>query len=183
MASFDPTTTLLVMALKEESQGLFEEAGIKPFYTGVGQVKATYSLTEAILKTRPTSILNLGTAGSFHLNQGDCVECSAFIQRHDLIKNKKIFAAAALTDLNKVICGTADHVQYKTSSSEAMPFDIMDMEAYALAYVADQMKIPFYSVKYITDNSDNGVFLDWKKNLRQSAEKLLEIYKQIKTLG
>lgn len=181
MASFDPTTTLLVMALKEESQGLFEQAGIKPFYTGVGQVKATHSLTEAILKTRTTSILNFGTAGSFHLEQGDCVECSAFVQRHEHIKSKKIFAAAALTDLKKVVCGSADHIQFKQNTDKSEPFEIMDMEGYALAYVADQKKIPFYSFKYITDNSGDGIFTDWKKNLQQSAEKLLEIYKKIST--
>lgn len=179
MASFDPMTTLLVMALKEESQGLFEETGIRPFYTGVGQVKATFSVTEAIFKTRPTSILNFGTAGSFNLSQGDCVECSAFVQRHEQIKSRKILAASALTDLKKVVCGTADHVQTDANAHSAEPYEIMDMEAYALAYVADQKKIPFYSIKYITDNSDHAVITDWKKNLNQSAKKLLEIYKQI----
>ena len=179
MASFDPKTTLLVMALKEESQGLFEDSGIKPFYTGVGQVHAAYSLTEAIEKTRPTSILNLGTAGSFHLNQGQCVECLAFVQRPNSVKSKKILAPNPLTDLKKVVCGTADHIQQKIESKNSFNYDIMDMEAYALAYVADQKKIPFYSIKFISDNSDKDILVDWKKNLRSSAEKLLEIYKLI----
>ena len=191
MASFDPTTTLLVMALKEESQGLFEDSGIKPFYTGIGQVKATYSVTEAIEKTRPSSIINLGTAGSFHLNQGECVECLAFVQRPVLlnrfdkkfvnssVKSKKILVPTHLTDLKKVVCGTADHIQNNADSENSNSYDIMDMEAYALAYVADQKKIPFYSIKYISDNSNNDLVLDWKKNLRNSAEKLLEIYKFI----
>ncbi len=184
MASFDPTTTLLVMALKEESQGLFENAGFQPLYTGIGQAKATTNLMKALEKTNPTSIVNLGTAGSFHLQQGECVECLAFVQRHNLleINSPKIFASTPLTGLKKVVCGTADSIQKKTDAagfSSNHTYEIMDMEAYAIAALAQQKKIPFNSIKVISDNSDDSLVLDWKKNLRSSAEKLLQIYKNI----
>ena len=182
MASFDPEAKiLLVMALNEESGGLFEAAGANPFYTGMGQVRATYALTQALLKSKPPLILNLGTAGSFDLPQGVCVECSAFVQRQttpQAVKTKKILAKRELTALKKVICGTADFIQNQKFTN-TQPFDIMDMEAYALAYVAEKMNVPFYSVKFISDNSNENVVTDWKRNLKVSAENLLEVYRSV----
>ncbi len=179
MASFDPKTTLLVMALADESGNVFEKAGFQPLYTGIGQVKAATALTKAIFERKPTTIINLGTAGSFHLDQGQCVECSGFIQRSGKAKGprtQKILSSTFLTDLPRVLCGTADFVQTEKDPTAEMPYEIMDMEGYALAYAALQFLIPFHSVKYISDNSNNDVILDWKKNLISSREKLLEIY-------
>ena len=181
MASFDPKTTLLVMALADESGNVFENAGLQPLYTGIGQVKAATALTKALFERKPTTIINLGTAGSFHLPQGQCVECSGFIQRHGNVKglsSSKILAPSFLTDLPKVICGTGDFVQTEKYPHEKMSFEIMDMEGYALAYVAQQFQIPFFSIKYISDNSNGDVIHDWKKNLISSREKLLQIYLQ-----
>ena len=78
MASLD---VLLVMALKEESQGLFEATGITPLYTGVGLVKTTYKLQQWIAGHQPKHIINLGTVGSKKIAKGTLVECTSFIQR------------------------------------------------------------------------------------------------------
>ncbi len=181
MASFDPQTALLVMALPDESGQLFENAGIQPLYTGIGQVKAAFALTKSLMQTKPALILNLGTAGSIDFPQGQCVECSAFVQRQfNSIgpKNKKILIDKALTNLPQVICGTADFIQ-ETPFATNSEFKIMDMEAYALAFVAKQFQIPFYSVKFITDNSNENVVSDWKKNLAKARENLFSVYQQL----
>lgn len=180
MASFDPKTTLLVMALAEESGDFFENAGHQPLYTGIGQVKAATALTKAIFERKPATIINLGTAGSFHLVQGQCVECSGFIQRRENEKgpfSKKIQSPSYLTSLPRVVCGTADFIQ--TEKQPEMLFEIMDMEGYALAYAAQQFQIPFFSIKYISDNSNGNIIHDWKKNLISSREKLLQIYLEL----
>ena len=190
MASFDPKTTLVVMALADESQGLFEKVGIHPLYTGIGQVRAAYSITKALCDHKPKAILNLGTAGSFHLKQGDLVECSGFVQRNSKnglagggLRTKAIQVANPLTNLPKVICGTGDFIQEANlltlsnlTQNLQKNFEIMDMEAYALAYVAQQMNIPFYSIKYISDNSNAQTASDWKKNSQEAAQNLLNIY-------
>ncbi|OFZ28986.1 MAG: hypothetical protein A2622_12875 [Bdellovibrionales bacterium RIFCSPHIGHO2_01_FULL_40_29] len=182
MASFDPKTLLIVMALRDESQGLFEASGIQPYYTGIGQVRAAFGLTKAIHEQKPVGILNLGTAGSFDLPQGQIVECSAFIQRQSQIlapKSKTLLASGSLSDFPKVICGSADFIQHEFTGGAR--FDIMDMEAYALAYVAAQMKLPFYSIKVISDHSTENVVSDWKKNLAISAENLFNAYQGLHT--
>ncbi len=182
MASFDPKTSLVVMALSDESGLLFENANVKPLYTGIGQVKAAMSLTQGLLKFTPSAVINFGTAGSFDRPQGECVECSAFIQRsinQHGPRSLKIAAADALTNLPKVICGTADFIQNQKYDPSHHNFDVMDMEAYALAYVCQQFKIPFYSFKFISDSSSHQVVADWKKNLVTAQKELFQVYQNL----
>lgn len=182
MASLDPKQTLLVIALVEESQGLFENAGLQPLYTGLGSVNSAYSLTRAIYDLKPKTILNLGTAGSFRLPQGKAVECSAFVQRHiakKYLPSKKIITSHYLTDLPKAICGTADHIEHSLDPLNETFYDIMDMEGYALAYVAQRSNVPFHAVKFVSDTSGQDVFLNWKSNLPAAAKNLFQIYREI----
>lgn len=187
MASFDPTTTLVVMALSEESNGLFEAAGIQPLYTGVGQVKAAFALTSALAKMsatkKPSRVLNLGTAGSFEHAQHDCFECLAFVQRTINsvgFKSKKIAAAEPITSLPGAICGTADFIQNSIFEKGNSDFQIMDMEAYALAYVCQQFQISFHAIKFVSDHSNELLISDWKKNLEAGSRKLLEVFQTIR---
>lgn len=187
MASLDPRKTvhetLLVMALAEESQGLFESAGIHPLYTGMGGMKATFALTRAIYELKPKRVLNLGTAGSFTLAQGICVECSAFVQRQGtakLLPAKKIVTSHFVTDLPKAICGTADFVENSPDGSTRYGYTAMDMESYALAFVAQQMAIPFYAIKFVSDSSGSDVYSKWKNSLPTAAKSLLEIHQSLR---
>lgn len=180
MASYDHKSTLYVMALPEESQGLLEKIGIVPFFTGIGQVKAAFSLTKAIADKKPLRIINLGTAGSFNRNPGELVECTSFVQRQSTLfmpKSRTLHSTGRLTELPSVVCGTADFVQHAFSGGEH--YDVMDMEAYALAYVAAQSNVPFYCIKFITDHSGEDVVTEWKTNLKFAAEKLAETVKAI----
>lgn len=57
----------LIMALPNESKGLFEQAGIEVHYSGIGKVNAAYKAFEVIQKTGCKTLINLGTAGSTFL--------------------------------------------------------------------------------------------------------------------
>ncbi len=165
--------TLVVMALKVESQGLFEADGYSPLYCGVGAVKATYHLTKRIHDHKPQRVINLGTAGSHVYKKGDLVECISFIQRrpHDFMRtNTEILSSKAITELPPAVCGSADFVESTRPLTEC---DIFDMEAYALAYVCKKMNVGFHSFKYVTDSSNENLIQDWQTQLLQSAETLL----------
>ena len=43
--------------------------------------------------------------------------------------------------------------------------DVVDMEAYSLAKICWEQKIPFVSYKYITDGADEQAHEDWEANL------------------
>ena len=57
--------------------------------------------------------------------------------------------------------------------------DIADMEAYALAKVCLLEKVPFMSIKYITNGPDSKAGDDWQGALKASAESLYGIYKDL----
>jgi len=171
--------TLVIMAVPEESQGLFEKAGYNVFYTGMGMVKACFHLSQLIQKHNPQQVINLGTAGSHHYAPGFVVECTAFVQRAPSnflpLPSKKILTTA-LTNLTPVVCGSADFVENQKPVTSC---DIFDMEAYALAYCCQELQIPFHSIKCISDRSDESTLKDWKKNLALSAQQLLTEIKKI----
>lgn len=173
MASFQGQNGLIFMALPQESQGLFEAQGLKVHYTGVGKIKTTFAATKLIQELKPDFVLNLGTAGSRKFKQGEIVECTRFVQRDPLFAefSQKVFETTAITTLPQVTCGTADFVDYDEPKVQC---DVYDMEAYALAYVCDQFKVKFNSIKYITDSSDQNAVKDWKANLSLASRALLQ---------
>lgn len=171
--------TLVVMALKVESQGLFEKAGFHVYYCGVGSVKATHNLTKWLHQYKPARVLNLGTAGSHKYKPGSLVECTSFIQRqpNDIIKSSgPVIQTQPITSLPQVVCGSADFIE---TSTPITPCDVFDMESYALAFTCQKMNTPFQSIKYVTDSSDANVVSEWQSNLAKAAETLLQQLREL----
>ena len=180
---------VVLMALPQESQGLFENAGIPLIYTGIGKINAAAAITETILNYPQKKILNLGTAGSFALKTHELVECRAFVQRDmDLTPLKmplgetpldavpgKIIGTHFFSELKGGVCGTGDVFEVEKTK---LPCDLVDMEAYALAKVCKKKNVEFISVKYITDQSNRNTHVDWKANLQKSARALLQFYEK-----
>lgn len=179
MASSDQH--LIVIALKQESQGLFEKGGFQPLYTGIGKLNAAFTLERALQKQKkPQFVINLGTAGCHKIKSGrfqlhQLVECTSFIQRdlQQIHKKAEILETARQTDLISVRCGTADFIEFSEPKIEC---DIMDMEAYALAAVCKRFEVPFMSVKYITDSSDEKTVSDWNNHISLASRTLCEFY-------
>lgn len=64
----------LIMALPNESKGLFEQAGIPIHYSGIGKINAAFTAYDVIQKTGCKTILNLGSAGSSTFNAHELIE-------------------------------------------------------------------------------------------------------------
>ena len=71
----------LIMALPNESKGLFEQAGIQVHYSGIGKINAAFKAFEVIQKTGCKTLINLGSAGSSHFVAHSLVEVITFVQR------------------------------------------------------------------------------------------------------
>lgn len=180
----------LIMALPDESQGLFEQAGIQVHYSGIGKVNAAFKAFEVIQKTGCNAILNLGSAGSSVFATHDLIEVSSFVQR-DMDVSPLGFAVgttpmddeyAAAIDLERYfqslaqgICGTGD--SFETGPAR-VACDLVDMEGYALAKVCKKLDVAFWSVKYISDGANQTAHLDWHENLAIGAKKLLALYQR-----
>src|ERR1700689_4784726 len=78
--------TIVVIALRVESSGVFEAAGVPVLYCGVGKVNAAIALTKELsryaLRGEPMPlVLNFGSAGSRRFEAGTLVACHEFVQR------------------------------------------------------------------------------------------------------
>jgi adenosylhomocysteine nucleosidase len=189
----DYTDPLIVMALPLESQGVFERAGIPVLYTGIGKVNAAYNLTRRLSEYARAGIpmpqvINFGTVGSRRHRTGVILECHAFVQRDmdvtglgvplGVTPYEEIPARLEFPRLFPELpggeCGSGDSF---VMSEIAMECDVMDMEGYALAKVCLLERVPFTSVKYVTDGADHASSQDWKTNLALAADQFLLLYR------
>jgi len=186
------TDTALIMALPNESKGLFEQAGIEVHYSGIGKINAAFKAFEVIQKTGCKTLINLGTAGSSAFNRHDLVEVKTFVQRDmdvsplgfdvgvtpmDTDHPAEIQPESMFSHLPKGICGTGDSFE---TGLPKVPCNLVDMEGYAIAKVCKKLGVRFVSVKYITDGANDTAHLDWEENLLFGAKKLLELYQTVK---
>ena len=172
--------TLIVCALEVETQGQLDDYDV--LYTGVGKVNATYILTTHFGKYGSyipyDLVINYGTAGSRKIKKKTLVDCTKFVQRDmdvtglGFLRGETPFEKEppVIIDFShyknpigrNATCGTGDcFVEDKTQYYG----EVVDMEAYSLAKICWEQKIPFVSYKYITDGADEQAHEDWEANL------------------
>lgn len=189
MLSFPPCpqTTLLVFALEAEARSHFE--GFHSLFCGVGKINAAHRLARDIAawkqhnNEKPRLVLNVGSAGSSHFSRGTIVNCTSFIQRD--FDATALGAAPYQTPFESVptplanglrlsahpegLCGTGDSF---VISNKDEAWNVVDMEAYALAKICFEEKIPFACLKYITDSANEDAPSDWLSTLDRTARAL-----------
>jgi adenosylhomocysteine nucleosidase len=189
---------LIVFAMKEEAQDLFEKNGIPVLYTGIGKVNAAHRFAWELSRLvargeKPRVVINFGTAGSPKFPTHTLVECTRFVQR-DMDVSPLGFAPGTtpfetdpavivvpkrFTNLLTGVCGTGDNFE---TAKPKVACDVVDMEAYALAKICMREQIPFISLKYISDGSDHNAHNDWTENVVKAAASFLAIMKELKAL-
>ena len=184
MAFPDISNILIVFALEVESQGKFSEMNL--LHCGVGKVNAAHRLSAALhiwqkrAGVMPQLVLNLGSAGSSHFAAKQVVNCTRFIQRDFDVTGldfpryvtpfedipKILSNGLRVEGLPEAICGTGDNF---VTSEKMLEWNIVDMEAYALAKVCLFEKVPFACLKYITDGADGQAATSWEEGLTDTA--------------
>jgi adenosylhomocysteine nucleosidase len=184
--------TLVVVALRAESAGVFEAAGISVLYCGVGKVNAAIALARELARyvlqgQAMPLVLNFGSAGSRRLVAGTLVECHEFVQR-DMDVSGLGFAVGVtpydeapsclrfetlFKHLPSAVCGSGDSFATAVTGVDS---DVVDMEAYALAKVCWYEKALFACAKYVSDGADHAAAKDWQRNLHKAADEFLSLY-------
>lgn len=160
----------------------FRMEGYRVLYTGVGKVQAATALAKHLCQSalyKPTEIWNYGTAGGVSGISG-LHEVGAFLQRDMMAEPQAPRGSIPFTDpllgeihtaKTGIRCGTGDSfVMQADPWFEDQYIDCVDMEGWALAYVAQQYDIPFRSFKYISDMADENAAEDWTTNVANGAE-------------
>jgi adenosylhomocysteine nucleosidase len=180
---------LVVMALEVEAQGRLGDAPL--LFTGVGKVNAAHRLTRRLAEERARGrmplVVNFGTAGSRAFRTGELVACRRFVQRDMDVTGlgflphetpfedvpRELEFPEMFPELAHGVCGSGDRFE----AIEAAPsWDVVDMEAYALAKVCFLESVPFACAKYVTDGADSSAASDWHANLPRAAEAFERLY-------
>lgn len=176
--SYPADTAVFCFALASEAAEVF--TGHPVLITGIGKVNAAYELTKSISVRKPDLIVNLGSAGSNHFPKGSVVCCTKFLQRdmdvrglgYELYETPlsdipvELQYGLAMEGLPEAICGTGDNFEMGHSVTA---YNVVDMEAYALAMIAMKENIPFLCLKYISDGADGNAAEDWNVQVHKAA--------------
>jgi adenosylhomocysteine nucleosidase len=76
--------------------------------------------------------------------------------------------------LHESICGTGDTFEM---AHAATIYNVIDMEAFALAMIAMKENIPFLCLKYISDGADGNAAEDWTVKVHKAAVVYGKIFK------
>jgi adenosylhomocysteine nucleosidase len=187
--------TLTVVALRTESQGVFEAAAIPVLYCGVGKVNAAFALARELTRyalhgQEMPLVLNFGSAGSRRHAAGTLVGCHEFVQRDMDVRGLGFALGITPYDdapphlcfepvfkhLPAAVCGSGD--SFATGATE-VDCAVVDMEAYALAKVCWYEKAPFACAKYVSDGADHAAAEDWQRNQHKAADEFLRLYRGV----
>jgi adenosylhomocysteine nucleosidase len=170
---------LVVIALEEELPGPLPQ-GYKKLITGVGKVNATLALTTELcyLNHSYSKVINYGSAGGNAALKGQLVGISAVIERDmDCTPLGLPLYVSPGDEEQMIICQTKHDSLFVcgTGDSFSVPhinYQVVEMEAYALAKVCQKFDVPFDCYKYIsdsdTDGEDQGA--EWAANVHKGAE-------------
>lgn len=176
--------TLFVFALEAEAGDGFSH--VDTLFTGIGKINAAIALVRALQTRRPKLIVNLGSAGSPRHGRGALVCCTQFLQRdmdvtplgfaryETPLANRPVLLehGLALPGVPLGTCGTGD--SFEISHRDA-PYDVIDMEAYVLALIAQDEGIPFLCLKYISDDAGSDAAQDWSVQVHRASEAFAKV--------
>jgi adenosylhomocysteine nucleosidase len=162
-----------------------EEVHIGYLRTGMGKVKSAYYLTNALAYGIPDLVINLGTAGTIERQVGDVVVCRRFIDR-DMQAVADALGAEYEIDMTHLleekglcshwtengVCNTGDSFLTELGNVSG---DVVDMEAYAQAFVCREKGVPFISVKCVTDILGQNSVKHWEDKVAEAAQ-ILDLY-------
>ena len=177
-------------------QGEFTEIkwpDVEVYYvrTGIGKVKSAFHLSEAIQQVKPDIVINQGTAGTINHQVGDVFVCRHFVDRDMHIRecNKRMLDKLGISReeaLERYICqhwtesatcNTGDSFLTELTDIEG---DVVDMEAYAQAFVCRAKEIPFISVKYVSDVIGQNSVKHWEDRLEDARAGLSHFFNVLK---
>jgi adenosylhomocysteine nucleosidase len=160
--------------------------GAECCFVRTGMMSA-FSVAEAITKFEPDVVMNIGTAGTLSHRVGDVMVCRRFIDRDmhrlaDLGLEWQIDTTGALSDGGlctewgeTAVCNTGDSFMTDTADAAAGG-DVIDMEAYAQAYVCRERGVPFVAVKFVTDVIGQNSVKLWEEKLADARKGLAAFF-------
>ena len=181
------TDLLIITALESELKRNVLPSGVEMVYSGVGKINAALAGAKAISQFSPRKIINFGTAGKINPQLHGLLEIGKVIQRD---METEPLAPRGQTPFctrpyeyvssGQFVCGSGDSfVTAPDPWLHSQGVDVVDMELFAIAYVANNHQIPWQSFKYITDDANQHSGNEWHEKVNHGEELFLKHLKQI----
>ena len=184
-STYEHPHVLVVAALRSEAR--YVPSSLRVVVTGLGKVPAASAVTRALTAyedpTRVT-VLNIGTAGA--LRDGlDGLHEPGVVLNHDM--NAEAVRALGIDPRERLVVGESDVV---LASGDVFVTDplvrerlaeqahLVDMEGYAVAWVADSFGARVRMAKHVSDNADESA-MEWPERVDASARVLGEWVEQV----
>lgn len=163
--------------------------------TGIGKTASSFALMKALTQQTPCMVINIGTAGTVNHHIGDILLGTAFIDR-DLESTRlpgvpySIEATAnelppAVREWPSILQGQAHNACFTVNTGDnfvtdlkTLTGDVVDMEAYAQAFICQEEKIPFIAVKYVTDIIGKNSVAAWEQKLHDACTALTAYFEE-----
>lgn len=194
--SFLLMKVLIIFALQREVVDIsLPECEVTTVVSGVGKARSAMALTRSILENRPDIVISVGTAGTFHHQVGDIIVCRHVIDR-DYYKAKDVLElpCEGTTPELPFIKRFPSVIEGKTifksdfmvscgdnfvTEGEGFGADVVDMESFAEYDVCQELGVPFFAIKYVTDVIGQNSMDIWEKRLADSRTALTAYFKNI----
>ncbi|MFJ8046291.1 nucleosidase [Kitasatospora sp. NPDC096147] len=182
IGTITPDRPLLVIAVEEEAAHLGD--GLPVLLTGIGKVNASVALATVLARgERPAEIVNLGTAGALRPGLAGTHLISRVVQHdldtpvlHDL--TGRTYGADLTLDgpPDGLVLATGDLFVSDEQARErlAARADLVDMEGYAVATVAERAGVPVRLVKQVSDEAGEGASRSWRESVDGCAKLLAD---------
>ena len=181
------TDLLIITALESELKRNALPAGVEMVYSGIGKINAALASIKAINQFSPSKIMNFGTAGKINPQLEGLLEIGKVIQRDMMAEPLAPRGQTPFCDRpqeylssGKYICGSGDSfVSAADPWLLSQGIDVVDMELFAIAYVANYHQISWHSYKYITDDANESSANDWHQKVNHGQDLFIEKLKQL----
>jgi adenosylhomocysteine nucleosidase len=180
LGTIDPTLPLVVVAVDLEAQEL--HTSLPVLVTGVGKVTSGQALLATLgplhPSQRPTTVLNVGTAGAL-VDGLDGTQVIGRVLQHDL-DGVAIEALVGHNPAPDIVLGegltlaTGDRFIATQSERQelARRAQLVDMEGYAVAKAARVLGVEVRLVKQVSDNANEAASLTWVQRVTECSHQL-----------
>ena len=168
-------------------------------FRGVGKIYATHVLSRYLdrLPEIITVIIYGTCGGAYKVTPGTLVKATTFVQG-DMDCGEKLSKGPGITfgddeaisgiidyGTDGLICRTQDQFIENFEALDLFEhliagnkFNIVDMEAYALAKVCAMMGKDFICYKFVSDSADENAADDWHKNVAKGESMFYDVLKE-----
>jgi adenosylhomocysteine nucleosidase len=151
------------------------------FFTGVGKVNAAITASAVIQKYKPETVWNFGTAGGITPGLNGTVQMHNFVQRDMMCcefgfnLGQTPFEEGVVLSIGEgYTCSTGDN--FVSDPNLAIPADVVDMEAYAIAKACQFHGVEFKCYKYISDSADENANTEWHETVANGESDYIRLY-------